>query len=127
MKRIVKLSGSDTKLRLRGRGSGFLEGLNKQESDDPLHLCVSCKDFEGYRVAVRLVTDLLEEIYNEYGVLMDKGMVPKRDVGKVVCVEQPLMFANFAIQSQQQQLQGYQNAPVVGFTDEERNWKMWRQ
>lgn len=31
------------KLRLRGRGSGYKEGPNKAESDDPLHLCISCK------------------------------------------------------------------------------------
>ena len=94
MKRIVKLSGSDTKLRLRGQGSGFLEGVNKQESEEPLHLCVSCKEYEGYQVAVKLVSELLEEIYGEYRALMDKGLVPKRDNLKVVCVEQPLMYHN---------------------------------
>ena len=110
MKRIVKLSGSDTKLRLRGRGSGFLEGINKVESEEPLHLCVSCKEFEGYKVAVRLVSELLEEIYGEYKVLMDKGLVPKRDGLKVVCLEQPLMF---------------HSAPQVQHQGPE--WKMWRQ
>jgi hypothetical protein len=31
------------KLRLRGRGSGYKEGPEKRESQEPLHLCVSSK------------------------------------------------------------------------------------
>ncbi|KAF4676018.1 hypothetical protein FOL47_006818 [Perkinsus chesapeaki] len=64
MKRIVKMS--DAKLRLRGRGSGFLEGNLRQESNEPLHLCISCVDPIGYRTATREVEVLLEGIYEEY-------------------------------------------------------------
>jgi hypothetical protein len=66
MKRIVKQAGYDAKLRLRGRGSGFLEGSQKQESQEPLHLCVSCKEYQGYRSAVDQVEQLLGEIYDEF-------------------------------------------------------------
>ena len=66
MKRIVKQAGYDAKLRLRGRGSGFLEGAQKQESQEPLHLCVSCKDYTGYRGAIVQVEELLAEIYADY-------------------------------------------------------------
>lgn len=31
------------KLRLRGKGSGYKEGPEKKESNEPLHLCVSSK------------------------------------------------------------------------------------
>lgn len=66
MKRIVKQAGYDAKLRLRGRGSGFLEGAQKQESQEPLHLCVSCKDYNGYRAAIVQVEELLGEIYADF-------------------------------------------------------------
>ena len=32
------------KLRLRGKGSGYKEGPSKLESEDPLHLCISCRE-----------------------------------------------------------------------------------
>lgn len=66
MKRIVKQAAYDAKLRLRGRGSGFLEGAHKQESQEPLHLCVSCKDFAGYKAAIEQVEQLLSQVYDEY-------------------------------------------------------------
>ena len=31
------------KLRLRGIGSGYKEGIAQQESPEPLHLCISSK------------------------------------------------------------------------------------
>ena len=64
MKEIV--ARTDAKLRLRGRGSGYLEGLNRQESPEPLHLCVSCTTKRGYSEAAKLVSELLERIYAEY-------------------------------------------------------------
>lgn len=64
MKKIVDVSGA--KLRLRGRGSGYLEGPNKEESPEPLHLCVSCTTQDGYNSAVRAVSEILEEIYVDY-------------------------------------------------------------
>ena len=36
------------KLRLRGRGSGYKEGAEQQESAENLHLCVSAKDETAY-------------------------------------------------------------------------------
>merc|ERR1719253_2463338 len=61
MKQIVKLS--EAKLRLRGRGSGFLEGAQRVESTEPLHLCISCKDQTGYHAAVEEVEKLLRDVY----------------------------------------------------------------
>jgi hypothetical protein len=68
MKRILlACEGPETpKLRLRGIGSGFLEGALKQESPEPLHLCISCKDYANYRRAVDMVIDLLGAMYREY-------------------------------------------------------------
>lgn len=64
MKRIVRQT--DAKLRLRGIGSGYFEGAGQKESNEPLQLCVSCTMPEGYRTAVRLVEELLEEVYAEH-------------------------------------------------------------
>lgn len=64
MKKIVDASGA--KLRLRGKGSGYLEGPLKQESPEPLHLCVSCTTQKGYTEAVRAVSEILESVYTDY-------------------------------------------------------------
>merc|ERR1719343_951290 len=64
MKRIVKLTGA--KLRLRGIGSGYLEGASQKESSEPLQLCISCTNPEGYQTAVKQVEDLLSGIYDDY-------------------------------------------------------------
>ena len=54
------------KLRLRGRGSGYKEGPQNKESDEPLHLCISAKNQEEMKKACSLVDDLLNKIYDEY-------------------------------------------------------------
>jgi len=64
MKKIVDVSGA--KLRLRGKGSGYLEGPTKEESPEPLHLCVSSTSLDGYNAAVNAVTEILESVYEDY-------------------------------------------------------------
>ena len=54
------------KLRLRGQGSGFKEGPDNKESDEPLHLCISSKNPEDMKKACLLVDDLLDKIHEEY-------------------------------------------------------------
>ena len=54
------------KLRLRGRGSGYKEGPQNKESDEPLHLCISAKNQEEMKKAWGLVDELLSKIYDEY-------------------------------------------------------------
>ena len=54
------------KLRLRGRGSGYKEGPEQQESNESLHLCVSAKDELIYNGACLRVEQLLASIYKEY-------------------------------------------------------------
>lgn len=71
MKVIAEQSGA--KLRLRGRGSGFLEGTEKQESTDELMLCVSAPDGAGYAEAVRLVSELLDRVYEDYRAFCRKS------------------------------------------------------
>jgi hypothetical protein len=92
MKRIVKQAGFDAKLRLRGRGSGFLEGSQKQESQEPLHLCVSCKDYQGYKAAVDQVEELLQDIYAEYQQYCLIKSQPYPDKLRVLRHEHPLLY-----------------------------------
>jgi len=66
MKDIVSKSGGDAKLRLRGKGSGFVERDTKSESHEPLQLCISCPRMEGYTISKRLCEALLMEVYAEY-------------------------------------------------------------
>jgi len=64
MKRIFADSGA--KLRLRGRGSNFLEGAEEKESEDDLMLCVSCMDASSFDMARKAVSKLIEGIYQQY-------------------------------------------------------------
>lgn len=64
MKRVVKQT--EAKLRLRGVGSGYFEGAGQRESSEPLQLCVSCTSLEGYQLAVRLVEELMEGVFEDY-------------------------------------------------------------
>ena len=69
MKKILnecKQNNNNIKLRLRGRGSGYKEGPQNKESDEPLHLCISAKNQEEMKKACSLVDDLLNKIYEEY-------------------------------------------------------------
>jgi len=64
VKGIAEATGA--KLRLRGRGSKFLEGPEQAESSDPLMLCVSVPDANSYHEAKRLVEELLEDVYEQF-------------------------------------------------------------
>merc|ERR1712072_1313084 len=65
MKSIAENSGA--KLRIRGRGSGFLEGPDQKEaSDEPLMLCISATSPEGFQRAVEDVESLLHQVHDEY-------------------------------------------------------------
>ena len=91
MKKIVTLlsSADSAKLRLRGQGSGFLEGPFKQESSDSLHLCVSCRDAESYSIVLREVTMLFERIYEEYAHWCQERGILCRVQGAVVPRDHP--------------------------------------
>jgi len=81
MKKIVETCNQNSdgtylkdsvKLRLRGKGSGYKEGPSQKESDEPLHLCISSKYYEKFKLASVLLTDLLNSIYDEYKKAYDK-------------------------------------------------------
>jgi len=83
MKRIVEMCTSGmngsahdiVKLRLRGVGSGFKEGPCQEESNEPLHMCVSSKYYDKFLVASNEVEKLLVQIYKDYQIyLLQKGI-----------------------------------------------------
>jgi len=57
-------------VRLRGRGSGFLEGRRRKESTDPMMICISGRigySLDDYWVSFYMIASLLEdEIYARY-------------------------------------------------------------
>jgi len=78
MKEIVAKSGGDAKLRLRGKGSGFMERDTKSESNEALQLCISCPRAESYDIAVRGTEELLRRIYTEYDQWCQERGKPER-------------------------------------------------
>lgn len=55
-----------TKIRLRGKGSGYREGLNQEESDEPLMLCLSSLNKSTYYLCREMIENLLRKIYGDY-------------------------------------------------------------
>ena len=64
MKAIAEDTGA--RLRLRGQGSGYLEGPEQVESSDPMMLCVSAPGQEPYRRARGKAVDLLRWLYADF-------------------------------------------------------------
>jgi hypothetical protein len=108
MKKIFKDTGA--KLRLRGQGSGFLEGTSQQESPEALHLCISAKKIDEYQMAVRKVEELLQGVYREYRAHCKQKDLPIPNL-RVVCREHPLvtMHRN-AMKAKEAQMGGHMHA-----------------
>jgi hypothetical protein len=83
MKKIIEECTSQVKenhsvkLRLRGKGSGYKEGPAAEESEEPLHLCVSSKYLEIFTLACHAAEKLILTIYQEFDLfLIRKGISP---------------------------------------------------
>lgn len=63
-----------TKLRLRGKGSGYREGDNYMEANVPMQINMSCRHVDEYEVAKREVSLLLESLYEEYRIRFGKNV-----------------------------------------------------
>merc|ERR1719375_787505 len=87
MKKIVQQT--DAKLRLRGQGSGYFEGSGQKESSEPLQLCISCMNPEGYKTAVRLTEELLRKVHDEYRQFCRENGLPIPDL-QINLSENPL-------------------------------------
>jgi len=78
MKDILKKAGSEVKLRLRGKGSGYKEHSTNVESEEPLQLCISCTEGRGYDLAIACVDALLRRIYYDYDRYCQENGLPGR-------------------------------------------------
>ena len=95
----IKYGDFSTKVRLRGRGSGYLEH-NGQESEEPLMLCISSLNYPTYFNCCLLIEKLITKIYNDYNEYLIqmvpddlKGSVQKKEVIKNEYIVN--RFANF--------------------------------
>ena len=61
----IKYGDFSTKIRLRGKGSGYIEH-NGKESEEPLMLCVSSLNYPTYYNCCMLIDSLLKKVYNDY-------------------------------------------------------------
>ena len=61
----IKYGDFSTKIRLRGKGSGYIEH-NGKESEEPLMLCVSSLNYPTYYNCCLLIDSLLRKVYNDY-------------------------------------------------------------
>jgi len=89
MKSIAENTGS--KLRIRGRGSGFLEGPDQKEaSNEPLMLCICASTREGSDNAVQDVESLLEYVHDQYRTFCQDRNLPVPRLS-IVQNEQPAL------------------------------------
>lgn len=80
-----ELEAGYCKLRLRGIGSCFKEGMDGNESDEDLHLCVSSKRQDVHDTAVEAVERLFAEIYQQYVLFCKKRRIyPKKSLFRTV-------------------------------------------
>ena len=55
-----------TKIRLRGKGSGYKEGPKNEESKDPMELCISSLNMISYMRCSQAIENLLLQVYYQY-------------------------------------------------------------
>ena len=71
----IKFGDFSTKIRLRGKGSGYLEQDGK-ESEEPLMLCISSLNYPTYLNCCLLIDNLFTKVYNDYYEYLSK-ILPK--------------------------------------------------
>ena len=62
----IRFHDYSTKVRLRGKGSGYKEGSDNIESEEPLQLCISSLNYYTYIACCRSIEQLLLSIYYDY-------------------------------------------------------------
>ena len=62
----IKYDDYTTKIRLRGKGSGYKEGPKNEESNDPMELCISSLNMFSYIRCSNEIENLLKKVYYQY-------------------------------------------------------------
>ncbi|CAO3699447.1 unnamed protein product [Rhizopus stolonifer] len=63
VKHIVQETGA--RVQLKGRGSGFIDSTTRKESDEDLHVHITCMAEDGLESAIKLTEDLLSTVRQE--------------------------------------------------------------
>jgi hypothetical protein len=66
VKNCINFGDRTTKIRLRGKGSGYKEGPNNEESKDPMELCISSLNLLSYIKCSNEIESLLRNVYYQY-------------------------------------------------------------
>ena len=76
----IKYGDKTTKIRLRGRGSGYKEGPKNEESKEPMELCISSLNLISFTNCSMEIENLLQQIYYKYYAYQCKNyMENKKD------------------------------------------------
>ena len=62
----INFGDHTTKIRLRGKGSGYKEGPKNEESKDPMELCISSLNMISYIKCSQAIENLLLHVYYQY-------------------------------------------------------------
>ena len=62
----IKYGDYSTKIRLRGKGSGYIDKVSNSDSEEPLMLSVSSLNYPTYYNCCLLVDNLMNKIYEDY-------------------------------------------------------------
>ena len=79
----IKFNDFSTKVRLRGKGSGYREGDKMVESDEPLQLCVSSLNSTTYCLCCQYIEMLLNRIYYDYYVHCIASGKPEKNLKQI--------------------------------------------
>ncbi len=68
----IKYGDYTTKIRLRGKGSGYKEGPKNEESKDPMELCISSLNLMSFTRCSYAIESMLLKVYYQYYVYQCK-------------------------------------------------------
>ena len=74
----IKYGEQTTKIRLRGRGSGYKEGPRNEESKDPMELCISSLNLVSFTRCSAEIEKLLKNIYYQYYIYQSRNNLEKK-------------------------------------------------
>ena len=75
----IKYGDHTTKIRLRGKGSGYKEGPKNEESKDPMELCISSLNMISFSKCSAAIENLLLQIYYKYYSYQCKNYMEKKN------------------------------------------------
>ena len=80
----IKYGDHTTKIRLRGKGSGYKEGPKNEESKDPMELCISSLNMISFTKCSNAIENLLLQIYYRYYSYQCKNFMEKNNNNTMV-------------------------------------------